>query len=96
MMILLIVSRKHALDAQFLCRDALRRTNSRDQRKVREALVTSPKHDRQNRALKSNRRLQRRYAGILAQPLQQVLKFCVQHLPYSCLPSGNQSRLSAW
>ena len=49
MLILLTVSREHALHAQFLRRDALRRTDSCDQRKVGEALLASPKHDRAER-----------------------------------------------
>jgi hypothetical protein len=75
MLALLTISREQALHAQFLRGDALRRTDNCDQRKVREALVPAPEHDGQNRALRNKRRLQRRNAGILAQPLQQVLEF---------------------
>ena len=42
---------KHALDPQFLCRNGLRCTNRRDQRKIRKTLAAFYERDRQYRTM---------------------------------------------
>src|SRR5580658_1518591 len=86
----LISTRKHALHTQFLSSNALWRADCCDQREVREALVTSSKGDGQHRVLRRQRRLQSCNTWIPMQPLQQLCKSRIHHLPNRLPPNPLQ------